>query len=141
MEPAAFERSLLLIDTTRLAKDGRDDEIDEFCQLLRNLGELDIDVVYYDWMAGLRWVRTSVTAPSRGDSLTTSYSDDQMRRRPACHSTLDDGRRTLGKSGLLPRACRSGRRGSGHQTWTAPRRFSHQRRSRDAAHYQLSGGV
>ncbi|QRV17477.1 mannonate dehydratase (plasmid) [Haloterrigena salifodinae] len=83
LEPAVFEGSVPLTDTTRLAKDGRDDEIDEFCRFLRNLGKLGVNVVCYDWMAGLRWARTSVTTPSRGDSLTTSYSDEQMRRGPA----------------------------------------------------------
>jgi len=94
IKPAAFEGSVPLTDTTRLAKEGRDAEIDEFCQLLRNLGELDVDVVCYDWMAGLRWARTSVTTPSRGNSLTTSYRDNQMRRGPspavARSTTADD---------------------------------------------------
>ncbi|MFP8952458.1 mannonate dehydratase [Natrialbaceae archaeon A-arb3/5] len=82
LEPAVFEGSVPLTDKTRLALDGRDEEIDEFCTLVRNLGELGVEVVCYDWMAGLRWARTSVTTPARGGSLTTSYDDEQMRRGP-----------------------------------------------------------
>jgi len=82
LEPSVFEGSVPLTDTTRLALDGRDDEIERFCTLLRNLGELGIEIVCYDWMAGFRWARTSTTVPARGDSLTTAYDDDQMRRGP-----------------------------------------------------------
>ena len=94
MEPAVFEGSVPVTDTTRLALDGRDEEIERFCTLVRNLGELGVDVVCYDWMSGLRWARTSVTVPARGDSLTSAYSDDQMRRGPtpaaAKHTTEED---------------------------------------------------
>ncbi len=82
IEPAAFEGSVPVTDKTRLALEGRDEEIEEFCTLLRNLGELGVEVVCYDWMAGLRWARTSTTTPARGGSLTTSYDDDLMRRGP-----------------------------------------------------------
>lgn len=92
--PAAFEGSIPLTDTTRLGLEGRDEEIDRFCTLLENLGKLDVSVVCYDWMAGLRWARTSVTTPTRGNSLTSAYDDVQMRRGPAPsaanHTTADD---------------------------------------------------
>lgn len=94
IEPVVFEGSVPLTDTTRLAKDGRDKEIEAFCALLRNLGKLDVGVVCYDWMAGLRWARTSVTTPARGDSRTSSYDDEQMRRGPrppaAQNTTAED---------------------------------------------------
>lgn len=94
IEPAVFEGSVPVTDKTRLALDGRDEEIEQFCTLVRNLGELDVNVVCYDWMSGLRWARTSVTVPSRGDSLTSAYNDDQMRRGPtppaAKHTTREE---------------------------------------------------
>ncbi|QLG29005.1 mannonate dehydratase [Halorarum halophilum] len=82
LEPAVFEGSVPVTDAVRLGTDGRDAEIERFETLLRNLGELGVGVVCYDWMAGLRWARTSTTVPARGDSLTTAYSDEQMRRGP-----------------------------------------------------------
>lgn len=82
LEIAAFEGGVPLTDATRLATDGRDEEIDRFKTLLRNLGKLDIPVVCYDWMAGLRWARTSTTVPARGDSRTSAYDDELMRRGP-----------------------------------------------------------
>ncbi|SFT00297.1 mannonate dehydratase [Halostagnicola kamekurae] len=77
-----IEGSVPLTDTTRLGKPGRDEEIDEFCRFVRNMGRLDIPVVCYDWMAGIRWARTATSVPSRGGSLTTAYDDDQMSRGP-----------------------------------------------------------
>jgi mannonate dehydratase len=69
-------------DTTRLGLAGRDEEIERFKTFLRNCGALGIPVVSYDWMAGLRWARTSVTVRSRGESLVTEYDDDDMRKGP-----------------------------------------------------------
>lgn len=80
---AAIEGSVPLTDATRLGTDDRDEEIDRFKTLLRTLGALDIPIVCYDWMAGLRWARTSTTVPARGDSRTSAYDDEQMRRGPA----------------------------------------------------------
>jgi mannonate dehydratase len=99
IEPVAFEGSVPLTDKTRLGLEGRDEEIERFCTLLRNLGELGVTVVCYDWMAGLRWARTSVTVPTRGDALTSAYNNDQMRRGPtpatAKNTTREDLWRNL----------------------------------------------
>lgn len=83
LEVAAIEGSVPLTDATRLGTDDRDEEIERFKTLLRTLGALDIPVVCYDWMAGLRWARTSTSVPARGDSRTSAYDDEQMRRGPA----------------------------------------------------------
>ena len=69
-------------DATRLGLDGRDEEIERFKTLVRNCGALGVPVVSYDWMAGLRWARTSTTVRSRGGSLVTEYDDEDMRRGP-----------------------------------------------------------
>jgi mannonate dehydratase len=82
LEIAAFEGGVPVTDATRLATDARDEEIARFKTLLRNLGKLEIPVVCYDWMAGLRWARTSTTVPARGDSRTSAYDDEQMSRGP-----------------------------------------------------------
>ncbi|MDJ1434629.1 mannonate dehydratase [Halostagnicola sp. A-GB9-2] len=79
---SVIEGSVPLTDTTRLGKPGRDEEIDDFCRFLRNLGRLDVPVVCYDWMAGIRWARTATSVPSRGGSLTTAYDNEQMSRGP-----------------------------------------------------------
>lgn len=82
LELSVIEGSVPLTDRIRLGEEGRDEDISEFKTFLRDCGALDIPVVAYDWMAGIRWARTSVTIPTRGDALTSGYDDDDMRRGP-----------------------------------------------------------
>src|SRR5262249_55605718 len=60
----------------------RDEEIEQFCTLLRNMGRLDIPVICYNWMAIMNWMRTSTTTPSRGGAFVTSYDHEAMRNAP-----------------------------------------------------------
>lgn len=71
-----------LTDTARLGRPGREQEINEFCDFLRNVGSLDIPVVNYNWSVGPDWQRTSVTIPSRGGSLVSGYDHREMQRHP-----------------------------------------------------------
>ena len=82
LDVAVIEGGVPITDTTRLGREGRDEEIEEFKQFLRDVGSLGIPVVCYDWMAGLRWARTSVDVRSRGGSLTTGYDDGEMQGGP-----------------------------------------------------------
>lgn len=52
--------------------------------LIRHLGDLDIRLVCYNFMAGTDWIRTSVDAPERGGSKTTAFrlSDLEDARIP-----------------------------------------------------------
>ncbi|WP_435361715.1 mannonate dehydratase [Haloarchaeobius sp. DFWS5] len=71
-----------LTDTTRLGLDGRDEELDRFCEFVRTMGALDIPVLCYSWMTHFWWLRTTDTYPTRGDAWTTAYDHDQMQRGP-----------------------------------------------------------
>lgn len=82
LDVGVIEGCVPISDTTRLGREGRDEEIERFKRYLRNLGELDVPVVAYDWMVGKRWARTSTAIPTRGDSLTTGYDDELMAGAP-----------------------------------------------------------
>ncbi|MFC6823711.1 mannonate dehydratase [Halopelagius fulvigenes] len=82
LELGVIEGCVPISDDTRLGREGRDEEIARFKRYLRNLGELGVPVVAYDWMAGKRWARTSTALPIRGDSLTTGYDDELMAGAP-----------------------------------------------------------
>ncbi|WP_458187050.1 mannonate dehydratase [Haladaptatus sp. NG-WS-4] len=82
LDVEVIEGCVPISDDTRLGRPGRDEGIARFKQYLRNLGELDVPVVAYDWMAGKRWARTSTAVPSRGGSLTTGYDHELMRNAP-----------------------------------------------------------
>ncbi len=52
---------------------GRDEEIDVVCELITNMGKLNIPVWCYEWMTDFNWVRTNMATPSRGGSVVTSF--------------------------------------------------------------------
>ncbi|GBD18116.1 Mannonate dehydratase [bacterium HR27] len=64
----------------RLGLPGRDEEIEWVITLLRNMGKLEIPVWCWNWMAVINWARTSVTTPTRGGALTTSYDHELMEQ-------------------------------------------------------------
>ncbi|HUT19894.1 MAG TPA: mannonate dehydratase [Anaerolineae bacterium] len=70
------------MEKAKLGLPGRDEEIEVVCELIRNMGALNIPVWCYQWMATVGVVRTSRTIPSRGGALVTGYDHDLMRDAP-----------------------------------------------------------
>lgn len=66
----------------RLGLPGRDEEIEQICQLLTNMGAVGIRVWCYNFMAVFGWFRTSTTTLARGGALVTSYDHELMRDAP-----------------------------------------------------------
>lgn len=87
LEITVMEGGVPLTDKTRLGRKGRDEEIERFQQFLRDLGQLGIPVVCYDWMAGIRWARTDAHIRSRGESFVTGYDNRDMQGGPSHMAT------------------------------------------------------
>jgi mannonate dehydratase len=74
--------SVPVTDRVKLGLPGRDEDLDHFCQSVRNMGAAGIPVLCYNWMAGFGWLRTSLADRGRGGALVTSYNHDLMQRAP-----------------------------------------------------------
>ncbi|GAA0669100.1 mannonate dehydratase [Natronoarchaeum mannanilyticum] len=94
LDISVIEGSVPLTDRVRLGLEGRDEDIAEFKEFIRHCGRLDIPVVCYDWMVGIRWARTEAHVEARGGSLVTAYSDDRMHRDGA-EQAVDASREQL----------------------------------------------
>lgn len=66
----------------RLGLPGRDEELEWFNTLVRNMGALGIPVLCYNWMAVFGWRRTHTDLPGRGGALVTGYRFEADRDQP-----------------------------------------------------------
>lgn len=66
----------------KLGIEGRDQDIENCKQLIRNMGALNIPVLCYNFMAKFNWIRTSESTFSRGGATVTSYNHQLMKNAP-----------------------------------------------------------
>jgi mannonate dehydratase len=66
-------------EKTKLALDGRDEEIDNFITLMKNLSKAGIDTICYNWMPVISWARTSLDRSSRGGALVSAFDIDHNK--------------------------------------------------------------
>lgn len=61
------------MDRLRLGLPGREEELENVLELLRNMGRLGIEVLCYNWMAVVPWSRTSTALAGRGGATVTGF--------------------------------------------------------------------
>lgn len=66
-------------EKTKLGLDGRDEEIDNFITLMKNLSRAGIKIICYNWMPVISWARTTNDRPGRGGALVTAFDYENIR--------------------------------------------------------------
>ena len=57
----------------KLGLPGRDDDLERYCRMLENMGCLGIEMICYNFMAGVGWYRSRNDLPERGGALTSGF--------------------------------------------------------------------
>ncbi len=66
----------------KLGLDGRDEDLALYCRMLRNMGELGIPLLCYNFMATIGWCRTHTHVPTRGGALTNRFQLSALDPHP-----------------------------------------------------------
>lgn len=66
----------------KLGLPGRDEAVDKYCRMLRNMGRLGIRLLCYNFMAGVGWYRTDMAIAERGGALVSGFDRGIADREP-----------------------------------------------------------
>ena len=67
---------------TKLGLPGRDEEIANFITFMKNISEVGIDTVCYNWMPLISWARSDKEMKDRGGALVMGFDIDKMTGDP-----------------------------------------------------------
>ncbi len=70
-------------EKTKLGLPGRDEEIDNFITFMKNLKQYGgVDVICYNWMPVVSWMRTKMDEVGRGGALVTAFDNEEAKKLP-----------------------------------------------------------
>lgn len=75
---AGLEGDQFDMSRIKLGLDGRDQDIARFGQMLRNMAELEVPLLCYNFMAQIGWARSDTEVVGRGGALLSGYDAAQM---------------------------------------------------------------
>jgi mannonate dehydratase len=70
-------------EKTKLGLPGRDEEIDNFITFMKNLKQYGgVDIICYNWMPVVSWMRTKMDEAGRGGALVTAFDHEEAKKLP-----------------------------------------------------------
>lgn len=66
----------------KLGLPGRDEDIEKYKAMLRNMGKLGIKLICYNFMGGVGWFRSATDLKERGGALTCGFDIDKVEQVP-----------------------------------------------------------
>ena len=70
------------MDRLRYGAAGAEEEFEQVCKFIENLGRLGVSLWCYNWAAALGWIRTSSSLRGRGGAIVTGYNHEIMEASP-----------------------------------------------------------
>lgn len=70
------------LDKAKLGIDGKDEEIENFIMLMKNMKTIGLDTICYNWMPVISWARTDFERTGRGGALVTAFNYDKVKDLP-----------------------------------------------------------
>ena len=67
-------------ERVKIGRDGRDEDIENYCESIRNMGRAGVPILCYNWMVGFGWLRTDFATPARGGAVVTTYRHEDFER-------------------------------------------------------------
>ena len=63
---------------TKLGLEGRDEEIANFITFMKNISQVGIDTICYNWMPLISWARSDKAMPDRGGALVMGFDANKI---------------------------------------------------------------
>ena len=70
------------LDKAKLGIAGRDEEIENFVTLMKNLNKIGVNTICYNWMPVINWARTDLARKGRGGALVTAFDYESIKDQP-----------------------------------------------------------
>ncbi len=81
MDVAGMEGHPVPFERIKLGLEGRDEEIENTKWAIEALSKVGINMICYNFMAGLGWTRTNPAVPHRGGALTSEFDFEAARKQ------------------------------------------------------------
>ncbi|WP_017258851.1 mannonate dehydratase [Pedobacter arcticus] len=73
-ELIGFEGDQFDMNRIKFGLEGREEDVEKYCLMLKNMGKLGVKLLCYNFMAGIGWYRTNTALKERGDALVSGFS-------------------------------------------------------------------